>query len=754
MLGRYQPDRVKKEPGSLFLGRFFIEFGYWCFAPLEKGALKLGLTPNQLTAGSLAASLAGAAAFALGAPLAGGALVITCAILDALDGMVARTRGTASDAGELIDAAVDRYAEIATFAGIAAYYRDFPPGFWLALLSLGGALLVSYARAKGEISGIDARMGSMNRGERAVYIGAAGVLSPSAAAWLEPGAHHPAYHLLLVTLGLVAIMANVTAIRRFRYVHAELRKREGDATSGEREAELQGWFQRAWLASAIATVIDYGTFALLVEVIGVYSGTSRAVGALLGAVANFIVNKLWTFKTRHNSIWVEVPRYAAISLTSLLLNTVGVILLTEGLHWNPLIAAALVGTIVSVGWNLPLHRIFVFREQTAQQRPALAALGAVASGLAVVAVLGVAYGNPFAEEQIHGFSMKLPDTAKVTQTSFLPKLRPEAYYSESYSFLFSSEDGTFARVQFLVSNAGLEGHGKAAARAVLVTPDGRTTEDSDTFDAGEWSVVPEGAIEMGAHRLTMGPDASHHVHFAGKKLVVDATVLPETEPLRPGGGRVVFDSGGHAVFDQTIFALRSRFDGTLWSAGSGSKRMKGYCYADTSYSTVPAYKSASLWYRMEAFDDKTGATAALAVLLPPEGSRQPPQGWLYTSKGGKTEVRSTDVQLSFESPRHESGGHFEYDVPQRVVAVAHGSQGEQVTVRIDAKKLLYKEDVLSEMGPLSRLLVSTVAAPMTYTYEDRVQLRIERPGLPPEDRAAAALSEFAYANKPSSLPAF
>src|SRR5260370_16923377 len=93
--------------------------------------------------------------------------------------MVARTRGTASDAGELIDAAVDRYAEIATFAGIAAYYRNYPLGFWLALSSLGGALLVSYARAKGEISGIDARMGSMNRAERATYIGAPGAPGPA-----------------------------------------------------------------------------------------------------------------------------------------------------------------------------------------------------------------------------------------------------------------------------------------------------------------------------------------------------------------------------------------------------------------------------------------------------------------------------------------------------------------------------------------------------------------------------------------------
>src|SRR5206468_1379712 len=174
--------------------------------------------------------------------------------------MVARTRGTASDAGELLDAAVDRYAEIATFAGIAAYYRNYPLGFWLSLCSLGGALLVSYARAKGEISGIDARMGSMNRAERAVYIGAAGVLAPAVARWLEPGAAHPAYHLMLVALALVGVVANITAIRRFSYIHGELRKREAKGEEGPqtREQELSGWFQRAWVASAIATVVDYG----------------------------------------------------------------------------------------------------------------------------------------------------------------------------------------------------------------------------------------------------------------------------------------------------------------------------------------------------------------------------------------------------------------------------------------------------------------------------------------------------------------
>ena len=752
--GRYVPERVKKEPGSVFLSRFFIEFGYWCFEPLEKLCLRLRVTPNQLTAGSLACSVGAAASFATGRFTLGGWLVIACAILDALDGMVARTRGIASDAGELLDAAVDRYAEIATFAGIAAYYRSYPLGFWLALTSLAGALLVSYARAKGEISGIDARMGSMNRGERAVYIGAAGVLSPYLARFSEPGVPHPAFYLMLATLLLVAVMANVTAIRRFIYIHTELRKREGAAeTTGAREEELSGWFQRAWIASAVATAVDYGSFTILVEVVGIYTGSSRALGALLGAITNFTLNKIYTFRTRDNSVLVEVPRYAAISLTSLLLNTVGVILLTEGLRWNPLAAAAVVGLGVSLGWNLPLHRIFVFREHTVH-RPVLALIGAVASGLAAMAVLFVSYGNPFAEEQVHGFSSALPDAANLTQKSFLPKLRSEAFYSESYSFLLTSDDGSFARVQFLVSNAGLEGYGKGAVRAVVVAPDGRTVEDGEAFESGEWGVQPEGAIEMGASRLTMGPDASQHVHFAGRKLVVDATVLPETRAVRPGGGRVVFDSGGHAVFDNTIFALRSRFEGTLWSVATGSRRTRGYCYADTSYSTVPAYKSASLWYRMQAFDGDGGTSAALAVLFPPEGSRLPPQGWLYTSRAGKTEVRSTDVKIAFEDFRHEPGGHFEYDVPQRVAAVARGVDGETVTLRADARKLLYRQDLLDEMSPLSRLLVSTWAAPMAYTYENRYELRIEKPGEAPALRSGQALSEFSYANKPTNLPAF
>lgn len=116
-------------------------------------------------------------------------------------------------------------------------------------------------------------------------------------------------------------------------------------------------------------------------------------------------------------------------------------------------------------------------------------------------------------------------------------------------------------------------------------------------------------------------------------------------------------------------------------------------------------------------------------------------------------MRSADVKIAFDALRHEPGGHFEYDVPQRVAVVARGAGGETVTVRVDAKKLLYRQDVLDEMGPLSRLLVSTWAAPMAYTYENRYELRIEKPGQAPVVRRGQALSEFSFANKPANLPA-
>jgi heme exporter protein D len=75
---------------------------------------------------------------------------VVSALGDTLDGIVARLQGTASDAGEVLDAAVDSYEEFFFLGGIVVHVRQSAVGVSLVLLALLGSFMVSYATAKAE----------------------------------------------------------------------------------------------------------------------------------------------------------------------------------------------------------------------------------------------------------------------------------------------------------------------------------------------------------------------------------------------------------------------------------------------------------------------------------------------------------------------------------------------------------------------------------------------------------------------------
>ena len=54
----------------------------------------------------------------------GATLAVLAAFGDIIDGLLARKMGLSSDAGELVDAAVDCYGEMFFFGGLVYYYRD------------------------------------------------------------------------------------------------------------------------------------------------------------------------------------------------------------------------------------------------------------------------------------------------------------------------------------------------------------------------------------------------------------------------------------------------------------------------------------------------------------------------------------------------------------------------------------------------------------------------------------------------------
>jgi CDP-diacylglycerol--glycerol-3-phosphate 3-phosphatidyltransferase len=203
-----------------------MEMGYWAMAPVARFFVAMGVTANAVSWFSLALAGAAGIALALGHFGIGAMLSVVSSVCDAIDGYVARETGTASDSGEVLDAAVDRYAELFFLGGIAVHERHDALTLVLTLAATAGAMMVSYSTAKAEALGVEPPRGAMRRQERAVYFvlgaGLVPVVAAAAARWGLPAFvdRWP----LLAMLALVAVVGNVSAVRRLRAVAEAVRK--------------------------------------------------------------------------------------------------------------------------------------------------------------------------------------------------------------------------------------------------------------------------------------------------------------------------------------------------------------------------------------------------------------------------------------------------------------------------------------------------------------------------------------------------
>lgn len=230
--GRHTHARIQKQGGSPFLGQYPMDFAYWVLTPIGKLAANIKISPDVFSWSCLVLGTIAGSAAAVGKISLAGGLSLIAASLDALDGMVARSQGIASDAGEILDAAVDRYTEFALLAGLAIYYRFEPWAMLLVLLALLGSFMVSYSQAKGETMNIEVPKGWMRRPERAVYLGGGAFLSPAITRWFELGQVPSLHYPLLFSVMLVGIFGNATAIHRFFVMIEILRERDRTQKKG------------------------------------------------------------------------------------------------------------------------------------------------------------------------------------------------------------------------------------------------------------------------------------------------------------------------------------------------------------------------------------------------------------------------------------------------------------------------------------------------------------------------------------------
>ena len=178
------------------------------------------VTPNMLTVAGIALSIAGAVVVYFeyagwGFFWLGAALFVLGAILDILDGALARSRGVASEFGAFVDSTVDRVGEAFMLGAIALVLmrEGYEWGVALAFAALAGSFLVSYARARAEALGLKGDVGFGSRAERVVVITTGLVLAPI-------------HELVLpVTMAILAATAWVTVLQRVLSVRSQLQHR-------------------------------------------------------------------------------------------------------------------------------------------------------------------------------------------------------------------------------------------------------------------------------------------------------------------------------------------------------------------------------------------------------------------------------------------------------------------------------------------------------------------------------------------------
>lgn len=183
-------------------------------SPVARLLLRLGISPDAVTLTGAIGACTAALWFAPRGHLIAGALLVTAfALCDLLDGTMARMSGRTTKFGAFFDATLDRIVDACVFGAVLLYFAgpgDMLLGQAAALYCLIAGASVSYARAKAESLGFTARVGLMERADRLVVLGIAGI----AADLLERPAVLAWGLVFLGALTTVTVVQRILAVRR------------------------------------------------------------------------------------------------------------------------------------------------------------------------------------------------------------------------------------------------------------------------------------------------------------------------------------------------------------------------------------------------------------------------------------------------------------------------------------------------------------------------------------------------------------
>lgn len=119
-------------------------------------------------------------------------------------------------------------------------------------------------------------------------------------------------------------------------------------------------YLRSQFTALLATLGDFSVTIFLKEIIGFWYVHAVGVGAAIGALIAFVLNRNWVFKSNTKSVQVQIFRYGLVAGGSWVLNTGAVYLMTELCTISYLYSKVAVSIFIGLSYNYILAKRFVF----------------------------------------------------------------------------------------------------------------------------------------------------------------------------------------------------------------------------------------------------------------------------------------------------------------------------------------------------------------------------------------------------------
>ena len=118
-------------------------------------------------------------------------------------------------------------------------------------------------------------------------------------------------------------------------------------------------FLRFCVVGASGTAIDFGLTWLCKEIFKIPKFIANAIGFVVAATSNYILNRIWTWGSTNENVGAEYTKFFIVSLIGLGINTLILYILNEKLKWNFYLSKVF-ATGVEMVWNFLANNYFTF----------------------------------------------------------------------------------------------------------------------------------------------------------------------------------------------------------------------------------------------------------------------------------------------------------------------------------------------------------------------------------------------------------